>query len=564
MSGLQLMNGDEKRHSGGHKILATGHYSARIIELKTSIAAEEEKFKTLVSELDDIRAGKWDDRIMHDLGLKPLPEEPPADAHEEAHQETVGEEHEAAHEEAVEAQLVAAEPPTEEPAYVHPEEPDEVVEETPPAEEAQKPEEEIEVAVEVVTEETDSKPQSKLLDYESSPIEEPEEIAPMEVETDEAAVEGAVVPDVDEEEEIIHTPPEDTEIPSSVPAEPSPAPVDEPIEEAVAEPPMTAETEETEEPIPVTPPPQTTDDENLEPDTEDVTMEPSEVAEVVDEAIEEEIEVDVVEHPEPTIEVEPEPVAEDETVHIEVEDAAPEDSKSEPELSVELETVDDSLVPPPSEEVTETVEVEVEVEAEAEPEQAEEEEAAKLPESRSEGKRKLSDAGSDGQRERKRPREESEPMAEDDPGTPSSSSVASHPLSRTHAGPNTRSRRKSQVPIETPAVSKRFQNVIGMLHSTISQHRYGNIFHNPIKKTEAPDYHDIVKRPMDLKTIKARVKDGVISNSLEFQRDVYLMFANAMMYNRPGSEIYNMAEEMMLESEVHINTFRQTEGFHRG
>lgn len=121
-----------------------------------------------------------------------------------------------------------------------------------------------------------------------------------------------------------------------------------------------------------------------------------------------------------------------------------------------------------------------------------------------------------------------------------------------------------------------------MLHSQISQHRNGNIFHNPIKNSEAPDYHEIIKRPMDLKTIKARVKDGAISNSLEFQRDVYLMFANAMMYNRPGSDIYQMAEEvmflwihclvnsshcfpsqMMIESEVHINTFRQTEGFVR-
>lgn len=119
-----------------------------------------------------------------------------------------------------------------------------------------------------------------------------------------------------------------------------------------------------------------------------------------------------------------------------------------------------------------------------------------------------------------------------------------------------------------------------MLHSQISQHRNGNIFHNPIKSSEAPDYHEIIKHPMDLKTIKAKVKDGVITNSLEFQRDVYLMFANAMMYNRPGSDIYQMAEEvrsratfcsppltsvmqMMLESEGHINAFRQTEGFVR-
>ena len=107
-------------------------------------------------------------------------------------------------------------------------------------------------------------------------------------------------------------------------------------------------------------------------------------------------------------------------------------------------------------------------------------------------------------------------------------------------GPSTnRGRRKP--PIVT---DKKFQNVINMLHSSISQHRYGNIFHNPIKKQDASDYHDIVKRPMDLKTIKARVKEGTISNSLEFQRDIYLMFANAMIYNRPGSEIYAMAEEV--------------------
>ncbi|KAI9001011.1 Bromodomain-containing protein [Trametes punicea] len=166
---------------------------------------------------------------------------------------------------------------------------------------------------------------------------------------------------------------------------------------------------------------------------------------------------------------------------------------------------------------------------------------------RAEAKRKESDMEMsmlEGPREHKRLREDSEPVDEED------------------GGPKARRKERPSGP-DAPVVSKRFQNVIGMLHSQISQHRYGNIFHNPIKKSEAPDYHDIVKRPMDLKTIKSRVKDGLITNSLEFQRDIYLMFANAMMYNRPGSEIYNMAEEMMLFSEREINAFRQTEGFHR-
>ncbi|KAI0771627.1 hypothetical protein BD413DRAFT_550035 [Trametes elegans] len=184
--------------------------------------------------------------------------------------------------------------------------------------------------------------------------------------------------------------------------------------------------------------------------------------------------------------------------------------------------------------------------------------------SKSEGKRKASDADTlmlDAQRERKRPRDDSEP-ADEDEGHIAARTVDAPSHSRRKVGPRTR-RRERTGGADGPVVSKRFQNVIGMLHSQISQHRYGNIFHNPIKKSEAPDYHDIVKRPMDLKTIKSRVKDGLISNSLEFQRDIYLTFANAMMYNRPGSEIYNMAEEMMFSSEREINTFRQTEGFHR-
>ena len=85
-----------------------------------------------------------------------------------------------------------------------------------------------------------------------------------------------------------------------------------------------------------------------------------------------------------------------------------------------------------------------------------------------------------------------------------------------------------------------------MVHSQISQHRNGNIFHNPIKTSEAPDYYDIVKRPTDLKTIKSRIREGQITSSDEFQRDVYLMFANSLMYNRPGSDIFNMAEEVRL------------------
>ncbi|KAI0268277.1 hypothetical protein BC834DRAFT_684695 [Gloeopeniophorella convolvens] len=161
-------------------------------------------------------------------------------------------------------------------------------------------------------------------------------------------------------------------------------------------------------------------------------------------------------------------------------------------------------------------------------------------------KRKVSEATStfsDSTRDRKKAREDSQPVDEEEPG----------PV-----------RRRGRPPAGDSQTSKKFQTVIIMVHSQISQHRNGNIFHNPIKTSEAPDYYEIVKRPMDLKTVKARIREGQISNSAEFQRDVYLMFANSLMYNRPGSDIYTMAEEMMLESEAQINTFRQTEGIIKG
>ncbi|TFY82713.1 hypothetical protein EWM64_g1297 [Hericium alpestre] len=241
-----------------------------------------------------------------------------------------------------------------------------------------------------------------------------------------------------------------------------------------------------------------------------------------------------------------------------------EDREEQPEVSLEgtrlpspspvepSEEAEATPVPEPNREVEAAGEDEDIAMDEATPEaQRDQEESPEI--SHRDFKRKASELEgvSETERDKKRAREESQvsQVDEDEDAAPS-------------PGP---SRRRGARPVHevTPA-TKKFQNVIIMLHSQISQHRNGNIFHNPIKNSEAPDYREIVKRPMDLKTIKMRIKDGAISNSAQFQRDVYLMFANSMMYNRPKSDIYNMAEEMMLVSEVQINEFLQTEGIIRG
>lgn len=53
-----------------------------------------------------------------------------------------------------------------------------------------------------------------------------------------------------------------------------------------------------------------------------------------------------------------------------------------------------------------------------------------------------------------------------------------------------------------------------------------------------PDYFDIVKKPMDLSTIKRKLDTGQYSDPWEYFDDVWLMFDNAWLYNRKTSRVY--------------------------
>lgn len=53
-----------------------------------------------------------------------------------------------------------------------------------------------------------------------------------------------------------------------------------------------------------------------------------------------------------------------------------------------------------------------------------------------------------------------------------------------------------------------------------------------------PDYFDIVKKPMDLSTIKRKLDIGQYNDPWEYVDDVWLMFDNAWLYNRKTSRVY--------------------------
>ncbi|CAO3645670.1 unnamed protein product [Cunninghamella echinulata] len=59
---------------------------------------------------------------------------------------------------------------------------------------------------------------------------------------------------------------------------------------------------------------------------------------------------------------------------------------------------------------------------------------------------------------------------------------------------------------------KSWQKNVNLLWREIANHKNGAMFMNPIKEAQAPLYYDVVKYPMDLKTIKNRIRDGVSFN----------------------------------------------------
>lgn len=64
-------------------------------------------------------------------------------------------------------------------------------------------------------------------------------------------------------------------------------------------------------------------------------------------------------------------------------------------------------------------------------------------------------------------------------------------------------------------------------------------FRQPVPISDRiPNYFDIVKKPMDLSTIHAKLTTGQYSNPREFVDDVWLMFDNAWLYNQPNTAVY--------------------------
>uniref|UniRef100_A0A5B6Z0P6 Putative transcription factor GTE4 n=1 Tax=Davidia involucrata TaxID=16924 RepID=A0A5B6Z0P6_DAVIN len=84
------------------------------------------------------------------------------------------------------------------------------------------------------------------------------------------------------------------------------------------------------------------------------------------------------------------------------------------------------------------------------------------------------------------------------------------------------------------------------LLAKLMKHKHAWVFNVPVdaKALGLHDYHDIIKHPMDLGTVKSRLAKNWYKSPREFAEDVRRTFHNAMTYNPKGQDVHIMAEQL--------------------
>ncbi|KAK6734434.1 hypothetical protein RB195_017927 [Necator americanus] len=108
------------------------------------------------------------------------------------------------------------------------------------------------------------------------------------------------------------------------------------------------------------------------------------------------------------------------------------------------------------------------------------------------------------------------------------------------ASPPKRMRKEEKSSGSAPTPKGRMLSMWNILH----EHKHSAIFLHPVTDRDAPGYSRAVFCPVDLTTLKRETESGAISKVKVFLSRVFLMFANAAMFNSTGHDVNYYAKEM--------------------
>uniref|UniRef100_H9G8Q4 Bromodomain-containing protein 2 n=1 Tax=Anolis carolinensis TaxID=28377 RepID=H9G8Q4_ANOCA len=100
--------------------------------------------------------------------------------------------------------------------------------------------------------------------------------------------------------------------------------------------------------------------------------------------------------------------------------------------------------------------------------------------------------------------------------------------------------------VANPKKPGRVTNQLQYLHKVVMKalwkHQFAWPFRQPVDavKLGLPDYHKIIKQPMDMGTIKRRLENNYYWSSAECMQDFNTMFTNCYIYNKVRSPFPQM------------------------
>lgn len=149
--------------------------------------------------------------------------------------------------------------------------------------------------------------------------------------------------------------------------------------------------------------------------------------------------------------------------------------------------------------------------------------------------------------------------------------------------------KSTAIPRTSVFAVRNFQRLSSAVMNDIMSHKHASIFSNPVRDTHAEGYSSMIRRPSDLKSIKAWISFGSraanaanvdvdssvsaaqlpwsedlvppkgIVNSAQLEKELMRMFANAVMFNPGEEDVVKDAREMCESAEASLLNFKSAE-----
>ena len=115
---------------------------------------------------------------------------------------------------------------------------------------------------------------------------------------------------------------------------------------------------------------------------------------------------------------------------------------------------------------------------------------------------------------------------------------------------------------EKDEIQKEHHSILKEALNAIEEDPKSYEFREPVawKELGLTDYPEIIKKPMDLRTVRKNLSKGKYKRFEDFFREVQLIWDNCKTYNIQGSDIYKMAESMERVSKRAVNVAKEKLG----